>query len=406
MSQATQTLRFASGISDESDADEALDEALGPIAEELGGAPVDLALAFVSPHHIDEFPRIAERIERQLRPRIALAVTAGSVLGGGVELERTGGIAALAGRLPNVTLHPFTHENLDWPASERDPGALRAAIVGDDVAAPDDPAGLAGVLLFADPFSTPMIRLIPALSAALPGVPIVGGMASAGHSPGENRLLLNDRILREGLVGVAFRGDLRIDCTVSQGCRPVGRPFVITRATNNIIQELGGKNVLQTIRSMVDTLGEDDQRLAREGLLVGRVIDEYKERHGRGDFLIRNIIGADEETGFIAIADLVRAGQTVQFHVRDAKAAEEDLRLLLEAQKLHGPAAGAVLCTCNGRGTQMFPKPGMESTIISESLNQAPLAGFFAAGEIGPIGQQTFLHGFTASLAVFRPAGA
>jgi small ligand-binding sensory domain FIST len=398
MSQATQTLRFASGISDESEIHDALDEVMGPVSEAMGEGPVDLALAFVSPHHADDFPRIAERIERQLQPRVALAVTAGAVLGGGVELERRAGIAILAGRLPGVMLHSFDAASLNWPAPEHDPAALRAAVTGEDA------ADIAGMLLFADPFSTPMVKLIPALSAALPGVPVVGGMASGGFNPGDNRLLLNGRILREGLIGVSLRGDLRVDCTVSQGCRPIGQPWIITKARHNVIQELGGRNVLQVIRSMVDTLSDEDRRLAQQGLLVGRVIDEYKDRFGRGDFLIRNIIGADEASGYIAIADLVRVGQTVQFHVRDAKAAEEDLRLLLEQQKLHGPAAGAVLCTCNGRGAHMFGRPGVESSIIAEALGQPPLAGFFAAGEIGPIGHQTFLHGFTASLAVFRPA--
>jgi small ligand-binding sensory domain FIST len=153
---------------------------------------------------------------------------------------------------------------------------------------------------------------------------------------------------------------------------------------------------------MAEAASDDDRRLMEGGLLIGRVISEYKDRFGRGDFLIRNIVGADEQQGFIAIADLVRVGQTVQFHVRDARAAEEDLRLLLEAQRLHGPAAGAVLCTCNGRGSNMFPRPNVESALISDALGHAPMAGFFAAGEIGPVGAENFLHGFTSSLAVFR----
>lgn len=400
MGRTTKTSQFASGISDESEVGEALDEALGPISESLGKGPVDFALVFVSPHHVDDFPRIVKRVHRQLRPGVALAVTAGSVLGNGVELERRAGIAAIAARLPGVKLHAFGYDDLDWPANEDDPAALRDAAAGPLGQTP------AGVLLFADPFSTPMVKLMPALNAALPGVPIVGGMASAGSTAGDNRLLLNGDILREGAVGVSFGGDIRLDCTVSQGCRPVGQPWIITNARNNVIQEIGGRNVLKAIREMAESLPEEDQRLMQEGLLIGRVINEYKDRFGRGDFLIRNIIGADEASGFIAVADLVRVGQTLQFHVRDGRAAEEDLRLLLEQQQLHGPAAGAVLCSCNGRGSHMFDRPNAESTLISDALGHSPLAGFFAAGEIGPIGNENFLHGFTASLAVFRPANA
>lgn len=394
------TAQFAAGISDESHVDEALEEVLGPVSDQLGRGAVDLVIAFVSPHHGDEFPRIAQRISRQLQPKVALAATAGAVLGAGIEIERRAGIAILAGRLPGVELHPFDSRSLTWPEGQADLPALATAVAGNDGTAAD----VRGVLLLADPFSTPMVKFIPALSESLPAVPIIGGMASAGFNPGDNRLLLNDHIAREGLVGVSLRGDVRIDCTVSQGCRPVGQPWIITRARHNIVQELGGRNVLQVIRAMIEQLSDADRELAKQGLLVGRVIDEYKDRFGRGDFLIRNIVGADEETGFIAIADLVRVGQTVQFHVRDARAAEEDMQLLLEQQKLHGPAAGALLCTCNGRGSNMFGKLNTESRLIHEALGPIPLAGFFAAGEIGPVGSQTFLHGFTASLAVFRPA--
>jgi small ligand-binding sensory domain FIST len=141
-------------------------------------------------------------------------------------------------------------------------------------------------------------------------------------------------------------------------------------------------------------------------VFVGRVINEYKDHFGRGDFLIRNIIAADRASGFIAVSDFVRVGQTVQFHVRDRRTAEEDLRLLLQTQLLHDPAAGVLMCTCNGRGRNMFDKPNTESTIVREALGDVPIAGFFAAGEIGPIGTDNFVHGFTAALAIFRPADA
>lgn len=395
MGTATQTLRFASGISDEDEVHDALDETLGPISEELGSEPADLALVFCTLHHADQFPCIVERVHRQLSPRVALGVTACGVIGGETEIERRAGLTILAGQLPGVRMHAFTTDVLD---TEDTPESLHRAVCGPKIEKP------AAVLLFGDPFSLPLVKLLPALNTALPDAPIIGGMASAGMHGGDNRLMYGDTVYREGGIGVALEGAIAVDCTVSQGCKPIGRPFVVTQAHNNIIQQIGGRSVLQTLRSMADTLDEEDRRLMHHGLLVGRAISEYKDRFGRGDFLIRNILGADEDTGSLAIADFVRAGQTIQFHVRDARTAEEDLCLLLEKQRQMGAASGALLTSCNGRGTHMFAKPNTESRLISQALGQAPLAGMFAAGEIGPIGRQNFVHGFTASLAVFRPA--
>ncbi len=396
MSDVLNPLRFVAAVSDEDEPGEAMDETLGPVTEALGDAPADLAILFVSPHHTGHFPRMVERLHRQLRPRVVLGLTACGVIGGQVELERRAGVSVLAARLPGVELHTFTYDDLGGLA-ETEPDALRLAMTGDRIEKP------AGVLFFGDPFSTPMLSLLPAMNATMPGVPVIGGMASAGAKPGDNRLLLNDRILREGAIGLAIGGAIRVDCTVSQGCRPIGKPWVITKARQNLIQEIGGRPSLEVIREMAEAMPAEDQSLLERGLFVGRVIDEYKEGLGRGDFLIRNILGADPASGYIAIGDLVRAGQTIQFHVRDAASAEEDLSLLLERQSSQDPAAGVLLCSCNGRGSNMFDQPNTESRLIERALGQPPLAGFFAAGEIGPIGDQNFLHGFTASLAVFRP---
>jgi len=239
-------------------------------------------------------------------------------------------------------------------------------------------------------------------------VPTVGGMASAASQSGDNGLLLNGRVLDEGAVGVAIGGrHIRVDCTVSQGCRPIGEPWVITRARHNLIQEVGGQPIMDAVQQTAREAESEDRALVQEhGLLVGRVINEYKSRFGRGDFLIRNILGADQDTGYIAVSDLMRIGQTIQFHVRDRHTAEEDLRLLLQNQKLHGPASGALLCTCNGRGQRLFHQPALESSLVREAFGHAPLAGFFASGEVGPVGDVNFLHGFTASLAVFRSVDA
>jgi len=194
---------------------------------------------------------------------------------------------------------------------------------------------------------------------------------------------------------------MEVKTVVSQGCRPIGKSYVITRGDRNIIHELGGRPALEQLQQTLSALSEEDEQLARQSLFVGRVIDEFKGQFGRGDFLIHNIVGADRKSGSIGMAGLARVGATVQFHVRDAHSADEDLRAML------GPLAGAevqgaMLFGCNGRGTHMWPKPGHDVGVLREVLGDVPVAGFFCGGEFGPIGGRNFIHGFTASIALFR----
>ncbi|MBI1367162.1 MAG: hypothetical protein GC162_00765 [Planctomycetes bacterium] len=394
---------FASAISDEEETIEAVDEALSAVVEALGGGTADMVIVFATPHHRKAMPYVAQQIARRLKPRVTLGATAAGVIGSGYELETRSGLSILAGRLGGAKLHAFSHQNFDWPDVKSDPQALREALVGVEH---DESEPVRALLLFADPFSTPLVRFMPAVNGAMPGVPMIGGIASGGNAAGENRLILNEQVFTEGAVGVAITGPVHVDTIVSQGCRPIGEPWIITKAHKNLIQEIGRRPTLQVIQSTADTADDSDRDLLRHGVFVGRVINEYKDRFGRGDFLIRNIIGADRDAGFIAVSDFVRVGQTIQFHVRDRRTAEEDLRLLLQTQLLHGPAAGVLLCTCNGRGSHLFDQPNTESKIIREAMGEVPMAGFFAAGEIGPIGQTNFLHGYTASMAVFRPLEA
>jgi small ligand-binding sensory domain FIST len=258
-------------------------------------------------------------------------------------------------------------------------------------------------LLLGEPFSFPADWLLERLNEDQPQIPVIGGMASGAHGPGGNRLLINENVLDQGAVAALVHGPVRIETVVSQGCRPVGRTFVVTKAEQNVIFELSGQPALAQLQAVFDDLSPDEQRLVQKGLHVGRVINEYQDAFKRGDFLVRNCIGADRNTGAMAIGDYVRPGQTVQFHVRDARTADEDLRELLRAaqEKRKSAATGALLFTCNGRGTRMFDVANHDAGVLSELLGELPLAGFFAQGEIGPIGGKNFLHGFTASAALF-----
>ncbi len=381
------------------------------VCEEAGSAltrQVDLAMLFVSGEHAEHTSAMAEVVRRQLGPGTLVAVSAEGVLAQGQEAERRPAAALFAATLPGVSIHPFTYRQIPHIPDENDGEAL--VRVAQAVGARAD---LRATFFFADPYSIPAasaVQTIAAARLAVPGLvrlPVIGGMASSGTAPGGNILVLNGEVMRAGGIGLSIRGDVAIDTLVSQGCRPIGKPLIVTGAQRNVIKTLGGMRAMDALREIVTGLSEPERSLLPRGMFIGRVINEYKDRFGRGDFLIRGVMGADEKSGAIAVADGVRVGQTIQFHLRDAATASEDLRLLLDAQELLGPAAGGLLFTCNGRGKRLFEEPSHDAQAVSRAMapdgSPFPLAGFFAAGEIGPIGNQSFVHGHTACLALLRP---
>ena len=277
-----------------------------------------------------------------------------------------------------------------------------AAIVGwPDALAESAPAD-ATLLLLADPSAFRRTALLAQLQRDWPGIPVIGGMASGARGPDENRLLFGATAVDSGAVGVLVRGPIRVRSVVSQGCRPIGRPFVVTKAKENVLLELGGLPALAQLQTMYQELTPDEQELAQQGLHVGQVINEYQDQFGRGDFLVRNVQGVDRDSGAVAIGDYARVGQTIQFHVRDAATADEDLNVLLSAarQTAGGALRGALVFTCNGRGTRLFDQPSHDAQAVARLWPQLPVAGFFAQGEIGPVGGKNFVHGFTASIAL------
>ena len=397
MAQLTIPLRFASGASDDPDTAAALFDVCAQIESHLSGS-VDLLLAFASSHHAGAFETITDHLGEAFDPDVSLGTMARGVIGSRREFQDGPGLSVLAATIPDAVLTPFEFSYVDWSAMADKPDQLRRA-----VGATETPPQT--VMLLADPFSTPVMRMLPAFDAALPGVPIIGGTASGAAAAGENRLAINGRLRTQGVVGLAISGDITVDCGVSQGCRPIGEPHVITRSKRHVVLQLGGHRATDVLKQTVKDLNSQERELVRaEGVLVGRVIDEYKSRFGRGDFLIRKLDGHDEDHGYVAVHDTqVRTGQTIQFHIRDKHTAVEDLAMLLEAQKVYGQAAGAVLFSCTGRGLNLFDRPNTDVTMIRKALGDVPLAGFFAAGQIGPVGGCSFLHSHAASLMVFRP---
>ncbi len=407
-SPAANTNRYAaaSAICDHLDTRTAAVELADALHDDIGGK-CDLLLCFASYHHRAALGPAVQSMRSVLTPHTTLAVTAEAVLGADQELDGRPGFSALAMRLGDARLHTWTTTpqnpiRLDDPSLPPEEQQRRHEERRKRIGVADD---FRAMFFTGDPFSVPIARLLPALSSCGGEQPvlIVGGMASGATQPGLNVIVLDDEILPAGGAGVTISGDVQIDCVVSQGCRPIGQPFVVTKVRDNVILELGSRKAMEALQDMAGGLSGGEKRLLSSGLLIGTVINEYKSRFGRGDFLVRNILGFDQQHGGIGVGDVPRVGQTIQFHVRDAKTAAEDLDLLLTAQQFDDkPPFGAVLFSCNGRGERLFGVPNHDLDMIHRRLNNVPTAGFFAAGEIGPIGETSFLHGHTASLALFR----
>jgi small ligand-binding sensory domain FIST len=388
------------GASTQPRLDLAIGEAVAAATAELeaagGKGPADLAVVFVSAAHGAAIRPAMELLGDLVPARRVVGGTAEGVLAGEREYETGPAVAVWLARLPDAWVEPFSLEHAQTPD-----GGLFAGW-------PEPLAGEwptnATLLLLADPFSFPVDAFVTWMEEERPGVPIVGGMASGGHLPGSNTLVVDGRTYDAGAVGVVVGGAVRVRPVVSQGCRPIGKPLVITKAQDNLIVELGGVPALERLREMYGDLDDADRELVRSSLHVGRAASEYRDTFRRGDFLVRNVVGADPDSGVIAVGDLMRTGQTVQFHVRDASTADEDLRQLLCGSSSEQKAVGALVFTCNGRGSRLFAEPSHDAKTVQACLGPLPAAGFFAQGEIGPIGGRTFLHGFTASIALFERA--
>ena len=350
-------------------------------------------MVFVTDAHGGALEDIGATVRAALDPAVLLGVTAVSVAGGAREVEERPAVslwaACLGDEAGGRSPRPVRLQGVDAV------GASDAVFAGlpDDV----DPAHELLVVL-ADPFSFPAPAFLDEAARRWPGLAVAGGLASAARGPGGNRLLLDGDLFDDGAVGVLLPAGRAIATVVSQGCRPVGDPYVVTRAEANVVHELGGQSALARLEQVVADLGPDERSMAQKGgLHIGRVIDERPAHFGPGDFLIRAVLGADRESGAVAIGDEAEVGATLQFQVRDAASADEDLRELLAGRR----ADGALLFTCNGRGVGLFGEPDHDAEVLDAVVAGGATAGMFCAGELGPVGGRNFLHGYTASMILF-----
>jgi small ligand-binding sensory domain FIST len=386
---------FAAAVSEKSSLSAAIQETVQSVADELGRAP-DLTFVFVSHHHARSFPSLAASIRERLGGGILLGCTGETVIGGAREYETGPALSLWSGIMPGADIVPFHLEFVETPDGFMCDGL------------PDGLAARANdtraVLLLGEPFSSVPQSILNLLGDELPNVPVIGGQASGGN-PGENRLFLNDREIDQGAIGAVLRGGPHVRSVVSQGCRPIGTPFVVTKAERNIVYELGGAPPMQRLEEIFHLLSPRDQKLVEEkGIHVGIAMNASQDSFHRGDFLILHVFGFDEQSGAMKAGGTIRVGQTVQFQIRDGETADADLKRMLELHSSEHPKlpAASLLFSCNGRGTRMFPSNDHDASLIQSHLGPLPLSGIFAQGELGPVGGKNYIHGYTASIALFE----
>ena len=375
---------------------EALDQEqiLKDLTEDVRGT-FDLAILFVAPWRPYDPQELYNALRKKIPARHFLCCTCAGIIGSEREIEGRPAASLLLARLPSVSINPFYLNQVELEGLQTPEALYNFFEIY--------PNELPCFLVLPDPFAIDTNRFLKFLNNAYQGSSVIGGLVSAASGPQENILIMNGQVYTEGMMGVVLSGPLKVETVVSQGCRPFGKIFIVTKAKDNLIYELAGQPFYKVLENILKEGTDYDRHLAREAIFVGIAINEYKQELKRGDFLIRPLMAVDPTNGAGAIGDYISVGQTVQFHLRDAKTANEDLHelLLLQKKKTEQVPQGALVFSCNGRGLGLFKEHNHDIRIIQQHLGPMPAAGFFCAGEIGPVGGINFLHGFTNSMALF-----
>ena len=392
-------MKWASAVSEHADLERAIDECATGLLSRMDSVAPDLAVVFVSQHHEADYEQVSGLVKQRLPSAKVFGCSGGGIIGGGVEVEQRPAVSITAASLPDVQIEAFHLDGDSLPDLDAGP-ALWEELVG--VTSEQDPQ----FVMLADPFSFPVQNLLLGLDFAFSDSVKIGGLASGAQQQGGNALFLNDQVHRSGAIGLALHGNITVDTVVAQGCRPIGHLMHITESRRNVLVQLDGKPPLDVLKDLFQTMSERDQDLMRHSLFLGVVMDEMLEEPKQGDFLIRNVVGMDARTGVMAIGEMLKEGQLVQFHLRDAATSAEDLTAVLERYAIENrenQVQGALLFSCLGRGQYLYGRPNHDTEIFQEKLGQVPLGGFFCNGEIGPVSGTTFLHGYTSSFGIFRP---
>ena len=414
MDSVTISSKWVSSLSNKVSLEAALEDVVDRACAQLE-APATLGFVYVSSAFTSEYSRLMPLLTGLLPNVPLIGCSGGGIIGTQAdrniqEIEDEVAISLVLAYLPDVTVQPFHVDTDRLPDLDGSPGAWSRLIGA-------DPAQSPCFVLLSDPFSRGIKDFLAGLDYAYPGTPKIGGVASSGIVNGSVGLFCHKRMYREGTVGFALSGNLEMETIVAQGCRPIGSPFRVTESERNIVIKMSPEeefssrlSPLEQLQNLVQSLDEDDKLLAQTSLFVGVAQTEFKMSLGAGDFLVRNLMGYDPKEGALAIGDRIRPGQRLQFHLRDAETSEEDLRSLLK-QHQDGLSdkpqpIGALMFACLGRGESLYEEKNFDSQLFTEALGMMPIAGFFCNGEIGPVGDSTYLHGFTSVFGIFRPKHA
>ena len=363
---------------------------------QLGAQPVSLGLVFMSPNFFPHAQATLEILRVHARIPLLAGCSSASLVAGANEIESATGIVLALYSLPGAELKSFHF--VQEQVEEADGAAywpLESAV---------EPKHTNGWLAFIDPFHLDTESWIRSWNESYAPSPVFGGLAGGIFSDQTTQVYLNGEVFENGGVAVSIGGDVKLSGVISQGCTPIGDTWTLTRVEQNLIHQIANRPAYAVLADTVQKLSPADQQKARGNLFIGLVVNEYLDEFHRGDFLVRNLIGGDPNSGVLAVGALPRAGQTLQFQRRDAAAASEDMSELLErAKKNLGDKTiyGGCLCCCNGRGKNLFGQPNHDAELVQKEFGPIGLAGFYGNGEIGPVGGKNYLHGFTASLALF-----
>jgi len=388
---------FSSAFTQETDGSNAIRFLASKVNTDLKGKSCDLAVLFLSERYQIEPKALLETFKNLISAQCLIACNSSGVIGDRKEIEMEPAISVLAMHLDGAKVVPFSLSAPQLEAFQSGKDLIEYL----DVA----PANKPHFICLADPQTCDVGKLLALFNEGYKNMPLIGGLASGAMMGAQNWISLNGEINPDGAIGAILLGDIHFDIVVSQGCRPVGEPFIITKSENNILYELAGKPALQVLSDLFKSLPPEDQQLAQHSLFVGLVMDENRHHLDRGDFLIRNIMGIDETSGALIVGALLEIGQTLQFQLRDAETSKEDLKVLLGQLKHNEKAKleeGAILVSCCGRGKGLYGELDHDVKLVQSVRGPVPIAGFFANGEFGPVDNKNHVHGYTSSLTIIR----
>ena len=374
-----------------------LHKILTDLSKEVSGQ-WDIGFLFISGFNEESTKLIADHVRDTLAPDALIGCAGYGVIGSGKEVEDSASVSLLLGRLPGVRCMPFyldqsLYENLTSAEEWYD---LM------DVYPNEKPK----FVVFTESTNTAMNTFLEGINMSYPNSPVVGALTGVDNNPRQNLFIYNQKYYAQGLLGVCLMGNIHVETIVSQGCRPVGDTYIVTQAEDNVIYELAGRPFYEVLEDVINDATERDQKLAQDAIFVGIAMNEYKHRMKQGDFIIRLLMAIDDESGAGIITDSIQVGQTVRFHVRDPVSADLDLKAMLREHKnelVRLAPKGGLIFSCSARGQELFGTQNHDTGLLNEYLGNIPVAGFFSAGELGPVYGKNYLHGVSSCIALFYP---